>query len=236
MTSESTKRATCWALTIFNKEETKTQLPPGWKLIGQWEQCPTTEKVHLQAMLKTPQERFSAIKRVFPTANISAARNEKALENYVSKEETRVGEFKTVESPNVFHLQQSVCAIWDDDVWAEMAEQEMKKKMPDMGDAALRYVDSLVSRLIEEGTPGAEFAGVNPMWRSSWKRFYRAILVRYKKTDRQTDKESAVESIEENSPAGEWSPMDPPTPRKSDILVYASSQDEDTQASPQSES
>jgi len=169
-------------------------------------------------MLKTPQERFSAIKRVFPTAHIEVARNVKALEAYVEKDETRVGDFKTVESPSVFQLQQQVCAIWDNDVWKVMVEQEMNKRIPDVGEAALRYVDRLVSKLIEEGTAGAEFAGVNPMWRSSWKRFYQAILVRYEKTDRQTDSGGAVEETEIVSPAEVWNPIDPPTPAKENVM------------------
>jgi len=43
-------------------------------------------------MVKTPQVRFSAVKKAFPRAHIEVARNPAALATYVSKEETRVGQ------------------------------------------------------------------------------------------------------------------------------------------------
>lgn len=43
-------------------------------------------------MVKTPQVRFSAVKKLFPRGHIEIARNPAALATYVGKEETRVGQ------------------------------------------------------------------------------------------------------------------------------------------------
>ena len=64
----------------------------GWKVNGQVEQAPTTGTQHYQLMVLTPQTRFSAIKRAFPTGHIEIARNRAALAQYVTKTDTRVGQ------------------------------------------------------------------------------------------------------------------------------------------------
>lgn len=46
-------------------------------------------------MVRTGQQRFSAVKKQFPRAHIEPAKNVAALEQYVTKEETRVGQLPT---------------------------------------------------------------------------------------------------------------------------------------------
>jgi len=177
MSSFDTKeRHSCWALTIYSEEEANVARPPGWTLKGQWERGEKEGRLHLQAMLLTPQVRGSAVKSIFPKAHIEPARNKKALTNYVAKEDTRVAPFETKTTPNIFQYQEKVAAIWDKDVFHDMYMEYIGKM--DEGDIALKYVDNLCSGLIAQGAQGLEFIAVNPMWRSSWKRFYTSIIAR----------------------------------------------------------
>lgn len=178
-----TERATCWSLTINNPEPKETQviLPAGWKLEGQFEQGENGTH-HFQGMLQTPQVRFSAVKKVFPRAHIEVARNRKALSKYVSKQETRVAEFTARQSdiPTIFEYQNTIAARWD---WAEFDRRfqaAIERRRPfDTSDIAMDYLDHLVSEDIERGIRGIEFIAINPMWRSSWKKFYRSIINRH---------------------------------------------------------
>ena len=192
-TMDTTRRATIWSITINNptKEEVEGTLPPGWNLEGQYERGEENGTLHFQGLLKTTQVRFSAVKRQFPRARIEVARNEDALRNYVHKEETRVGEFTPVRTPNIFEVQTSVCGMW-----VKKEYEEIRDALADLNkkDAVLLYVDRLVDRMIRSGIRGIEFISINPMWRSSWSRHAHAILHRHGlpppvQTDRQTDNE-----------------------------------------------
>lgn len=180
---EATMRATCWSLTINNPlpKETQVDLPAGWKLEGQFEQG-SNGTHHFQGMLQTPQVRFSAVKKVFPRAHIEVARNKKALQQYVSKQETRVAEFTARQSdiPTIFEYQNTVARRWDWSEYDRRYKAAIDRRRPvDCSDIAMEYLDHLVSEDIEKGVRGIEFIAINPMWRSSWKKFYRSIITRY---------------------------------------------------------
>lgn len=175
-TKMSSDRATCWSITINNptEEDVRCEMP-GWKLSGQYEQGEEGTK-HFQGMLTTPQVRFSAVKRAFPRAHIEVARNKKALEKYTTKEDTRVDAFASTGVPTIFEYQRRVCEVW---VWSKYDEcQAMFPNKPD-DEIALMYVDSICAKMIQDGAAGLEFVAINPMWRSSWKKFYRPIINRY---------------------------------------------------------
>jgi len=188
---DTTKRGTIWSVTINNptKEEVGGTLPPGWSLEGQYEKGEAEGTTHFQGLLKTTQVRFSAVKKQFPRAHIELARNAAALKEYVHKEETRVGEFTPVRTPNIFEVQTSICGMWVKDEYELIRDRlaDVNKK-----DAVLMYVDQLIDRMIKGGARGIEFISINPMWRSSWSRHAHAILARHAlppvETDRQTDK------------------------------------------------
>ena len=85
----STSRSNIWSLTINNPtadDEECIQLArqKGWKVEGQKE-VGKEGTPHYQLMLKTPQVRFSAVKKLFPRAHIEIARNATALAQYVTK-------------------------------------------------------------------------------------------------------------------------------------------------------
>ena len=42
----------------------------------------------------------------------------------------------------------------------------------------LDYIDQLVAIDIEDGLNGVEYIGINPMWRSAWKKYWRSIVRR----------------------------------------------------------
>lgn len=97
MSNQTTQRSNCWSITINNPtpddfEQIHLAQQRGWVLLGQLEKGEVNGVTHIQAMLKTPQVRFSAVKKAFPRAHIEVARNPDALREYVTKEETKVGE------------------------------------------------------------------------------------------------------------------------------------------------
>lgn len=179
-----TERATCWSVVINNPTDEDrdaiNNMPAGWCIEGQGE-VGKEGTPHLQLMLKTPQVRFSAVKRHFQRANISAARNPTALKKYVHKEETRSGESIQVKSPipTLFEYETIVAKMWNEDEFQIRWQTAIRlEKMPDINEVAMKYIDSLVAIDIENGRRGAEFIAINPMWRSAWIKFWRSIIKR----------------------------------------------------------
>lgn len=191
-------------------------LPPGWSVEGQLEQG-ENGTIHYQAMLKTPQCRFSAVKAVFPRAHVEVARNAKALKAYVHKDETRVAEVAPQKSVNVYEYVNVVASEITFDMTKAyfIQRQEMRRSVGLKEDETedemiLEFIDDIIRSKIEEGQIGLEFLAVNPIWRSVWKRFWRAIIRRSEvlrakseETDRQTDT-----SEPEVHPAGDEIKMD----------------------------
>lgn len=147
---------------------------PGWKVQGQLEKGENGTE-HFQGMLRTQQVRFSAVKKVYPRAHIEAARNSKALEQYVNKEETRLAVVESEHIPTIFEYQTIIAKKWREDEYEEMVRAFPRK---DRDDIAMLYLDSLVSQDISDGARGAEWIATNPMWRNAWKKFWRSIIKR----------------------------------------------------------
>ena len=168
-------RHCCWSITINNPSDIETRVDvPGWKLEGQFEVGESGTR-HFQGMLKTPQVRFSAVKKVFPRAHIQVARNEKALENYVHKIESRVDVYTPGAIPTIFEYQTRIAQLWSDEEWEVISVGVIDEKKDEV---AMLYLDRLVKRDIENGKRGVEWIAINPMWRSSWKKFWRSIIKR----------------------------------------------------------
>lgn len=171
-------RATCWSITINNPTEKDytPELPGGWKMTGQVEVGDQGTR-HYQGMLTTNQQRFSAIQKVFPRAHIEVAKNRKALEKYVHKTDTRVEVVPDRQSniPTLFDYQHTVALRWNPMDFEQMCNQHDRE---DVDEVALLYLDTLVAEDIRKGVRGIEFIAINPMWRSSWKKFWRPIISR----------------------------------------------------------
>lgn len=175
----TTERSGCWSITINNPKEGEIEtieLPAGWKLQGQME-VGKEGTPHYQGMLTTPQVRFSAVKKVLVRAHIEPARNRSALQKYVHKADTRSAEVDIVESriPTLFDYQKVVADEWDEEEWHRFSKDVVPEKIDDI---AMLYLDRIVAAHIEQGVKGIEFIAINPMWRSSWKKFWRSIIKR----------------------------------------------------------
>lgn len=198
-------RGTCWSITINNPtdEDTQVELPAKWRLEGQFERGEENGTLHLQAMLRTPQERWSAIKKVFPRGHILLARNPAALKNYVHKDDTRVGEFETRSSeiPSWYEYSNELAKRFDLKEYAEKIRQLAAKDIFDYetyGNLRLKMVDTMIEDDIEKGRKGVEWIGVNPNFRQAWKRYGVALARREQAKpvpDDQDDRED-LESVE----------------------------------------
>lgn len=100
MTSTSQIRANCWSVTINNPTAEDMEAlsvanaKPGWSVKGQLE-VGESGTPHYQLMVKSPQVRWSAVKRIFPRGHIEPARNAAALAEYVAKQDSRVAALPT---------------------------------------------------------------------------------------------------------------------------------------------
>jgi len=175
------ERSTCWSLTINNPldGDYNLELPAKWGLTGQIEEG-IEGTTHYQGMLTTPQVRFSAVKKLFPRAHIEMARNKSALEKYVHKEDTRLKKIDDCVSkiPTLFDYQHTIAGKWNESDFSKLCNQWSDDPKKTLGDVALDYVDSLVAVDIESGMIGIEYIAINPMWRSAWKKFFKAMVTR----------------------------------------------------------
>lgn len=195
----TTERASTWSLTINNptsddEECMNIARSKGWRLDGQLE-VGKEGTPHYQIMLKTPQVRFSAIKKVFPRAHIEIARNSQALANYVNKEETRVADLpgdnnKYPSTSRFFDL------VWD--VIEEFPNGEHFRDLcPRTGNFPKSIRDDVLfaaTRILIERGYHVETMAVNNLILNSWRWFHRSLRLR-RQADRQTQDASETVSI-----------------------------------------
>ena len=198
-------RATAWSVTINMKSVSQTTADEcinaarsrGWSVEGQLEQGEEGTK-HYQLLVRTPQTRFSAIKKAFPTAHIEAARNVAALKEYVHKTDTRVGQLKPQSD-----LYPSITKMWEL-IWGEWLDKEhfvddratartyAQCYIPIGDKARLAYLDQAGADLIRQGYH-VEHHIVNPQVRSSFTKFAHELAERTimkMNADRQTDRQT----------------------------------------------
>lgn len=190
-----TDRATAWSVTINNPTPQDDECialarQKGWRVEGQKEQG-ESGTVHYQLLVKTPQVRFSAVKKSFPRAHIEVARNVRALETYVTKEDTRQGQL-----PSTQERYPSMSKLWEL-ISDYLYESDYSKYFRGPGDlyipgtsreeVVMAMFDDAILQLICDGYY-VETLGVNPQVRCAWKKYCSAILTRtHRQTDRQTD-------------------------------------------------
>lgn len=121
-----TKVRSCWwSITAYNDEIEVLEKPPFPHFIktvyGGREVCPTTGRLHFQGAIQTDYVRFSQIKNWLPTAHIEPARDKKALQRYVLKSETAVGEKGVKVNPGAGRLAH--------DILKYIARAELVQKM-----------------------------------------------------------------------------------------------------------
>lgn len=199
-------RATCWSITINNPTKDdeddiqRARATPGWRVEGQLERGENGTP-HYQLLVRSPQVRFSAMKKAFPRGHIEVARNPGALSNYVAKEETREGAL-----PAEDNKYPSLNKYWDmiyehfntddKDGWDRFDDAEVhffrEVDQVELDSNPLDWFDAITGLFIKKGYY-VEHHAVNPAVRSQWKRFYKNILFRARDRsrknaeDRQTD-------------------------------------------------
>jgi len=197
--SPTTKRSTCWSLTINNpsaddEEHISLARQRGWKVEGQLEKgAEGTE--HYQLRLMTPQVRFSAVKKAFPRAHIEPARDAVALGKYVTKEATRLAELPTGQS-----RYPSLSRTWDliyqhyntgnSDGWDLSLEETIafynERSDLELTKTPLVVLDRAARILIMDGYH-VESITSNPATRSMWKLYAREIMYRCRRTEEEAD-------------------------------------------------
>ena len=187
-------RGTAWSVTLNMKTVSKARCEDmieqakqaNWGVQGQIEEGKEGTP-HYQLLVKTPQVRFSALKKVFPTAHIEKARNVKALESYVHKDEGRLETMKTIEVKFVqFPEVRKKFFTWViENGHQEVYDYEQKLKIWD------EFISHSIINRIE-----CDVIGVNPQYRSIIQRYWTANVIvaeedrqEYirRQTDRQTD-------------------------------------------------
>jgi len=200
----STVRGSAWSITINNPTRSDDEnidlarQRSGWQVIGQKEEGENGTP-HYQLMLKTPQIRFSAVKKAFPRAHIELARNADALEEYVQKEETRTGELTISDK---YPSMSRAYTMWYE--WVESSQYRKGGWVNLTPDGYLEAFDSFASQAIMDGYY-IETMAVNPQVRSAIKKFGYSILVRESNKlnltsiDRQTDRQTGENNVEVDS-------------------------------------
>jgi len=184
-------RATAWSLTINNptpadEEGIALARQKGWKVEGQLEKGKDGTP-HYQLLVKTPQVRFSALKKAFPRAHVEVARNVQALQQYVTKEDTRQSHLPTTQEKYP-----SLSRYWE--LITQWINDEYPYIMCDTMPITLSLLDKASYALIYQGYH-VEGIATNPSTRSAWKLYGEAIMMRAhnSQTDRQTDTRSDAE-------------------------------------------
>lgn len=222
-----TERATCWSVTINNPTKSddewiaQARQKSGWKVYGQLEQGQAGTP-HYQLMVTTPQVRFSALKKAFPRAHIEIARDRKALEKYVAKEDTRVASLNV--SQDKYPSCSKVMA------WYGIYYDEYMKVLGHECFNTLQPFEQMVRSKIREGYY-VEAIAVNPQVISSIKKYGRSIAFRERnlrrQTDRQTD-ENIVLDIDITNASDEGTSQTQLSEESSSQTYETSETDEDT--------
>lgn len=204
----TTQRACAWSLTINNpmdSDEEAIQLArqKGWKVEGQKE-TGATGTPHYQLLLRTPQVRFSAVKRAFPRAHIEVARNVEALANYVVKADTRSGQLLMSQE-----RYPSLSKLWDliydyltklpppPPEGSRLIEGPTLRFRPTetltRDEWTMSYFDDAISSLIRQGYI-VESMAVNPQIRNAWLRYHKSIFQRSHNLQTASQPDTALES------------------------------------------
>jgi len=223
------ERATCWSVTINNPtpaddEAIALARQKGWIVFGQIEKGEEGTP-HYQLMLRTPQVRWSAVKKHFDRAHIEVAHDPIALQKYVGKVESRVGNLPSTDKyPSMSKLWELIYQrnnTGSNDGW-DMTELPGDVRLYNEGmrrfmdTAPLEWFDIQVRHLIAEGYH-VESMAVNPQVRACWKNYWGQIMIRVATAEfnselENTTKEDANEvEIPSLQEAGDASQPSPPS-------------------------
>lgn len=211
-------RGTSWSITINNPtvddDNALKSLPPGWTVYGQKE-CGENGTEHYQLLLKTPQVRFSTVKKLLGRAHIELCRNPQALMQYVTKEETRVApldvEVKVTFEQITLEVARMFIARQENDCFSEPL---------DVGKEALLSFDTICNRYVSQGDTYVADICANPFNRSKIKLCIDGYIGNYY---RLKEKDASSFSADSGFPAPPPPSPVPSTGRQSTTGVSAPS-------------
>lgn len=194
-------RATAWSVTCNLKNVTRSRVDDcitaartlGWGVEGQLERGDEEGTEHYQLLVRTPQVRFSAVKKVFPTAHIEPAKNVKALEQYVHKEDTRVEALRNIEVTFLTYPQVRL------QFFEWLVNNSLHLSLYRDPDDRLAQWDRFIGLSIEEGMH-CDLIGMNPQHRGCISKYWFHYIA-YEQTRRQThdrrqpDSQTTLDSV-----------------------------------------
>lgn len=195
----SNVRASNWSVTINNptekdKEEIALARQSGWSVEGQ-EEVGENGTPHYQLHVKTPQVRFSAVKKRFSRAHIEVAKAPAALAKYVQKEETRVGQLSVSQDqyPSLSKLWNLMYRWLTESRGYKFEMNDYTKSTAGTPSRVIfltkkedikRFVtnpldifDEFIKDMICSGYH-VESMGINPQIRGSWNAYWSALIYR----------------------------------------------------------
>jgi hypothetical protein len=171
-----TERATNWSVTINNPTASDDEAiaqarQKGWTVDGQLEKGDQGTP-HYQLAVRTPQVRFSQVKKAFPRAHIEIARNVAALQAYVHKSDTQIAPL-----PVQSALYPSLSKLWD--LIYDRICDEVEHPADDLqpSEYTLDLFDKVIYQLITDGYH-VETMAVNPQVRGCFLKFGKALMIR----------------------------------------------------------
>lgn len=184
------QRATTWSLTINNPTDSDREAialagQKRWTVTGQ-EEVGSEGTRHLQLMLKTPQIRFSAVKKHFKRAHIEIAHHPAALEKYVNKEDTRVAKLDCTEK---YPSQAKTMSFFGEHI--DRIERMYEICLQNEPRRLLAEFDRMCEEKIKQGYY-MELIAMNPQVRAAIKSFGYAIVIRHR---RQTARQTALDNL-----------------------------------------
>jgi len=187
---ESTKvKAYGWSLTVwfskvsievFNEYLAQALAShPKWSIHGQMEKGDLSGKEHYQLFLKTPdQPRKSTLIKFFPSIHIESENNRNALEKYVHKEDTRIGEFKNIERSHITFKE--TCLQF----FTYLHRQELLDEVYTTDERMVLW-DEFIELSVGEGIV-VDIIGVNPQYRSCISKYWNGYITQYIRQDNKT--------------------------------------------------
>lgn len=167
-------------------------LPSEWALEGQEEKGKESGNLHYQLYLKTPHVRGSSVQKVFPRCHIEIARKPFALGQYVHKEDTRVGEFKSIETKSP----QWYIVITKFMEWFLQEYPDYPITPEPSDEFKLKQWDEFIIESIIEGMR-IDVLGVNPQYRSCVVKYWRGYITKVSaaRSAGQTDRQTAENKV-----------------------------------------
>jgi len=189
------ERSSKWSVTINLKTVSKETAEScisharqiGWTVLGQLEEGEVGTE-HFQLAVATPQLRFSAIKKVFPTAHIEVCRDWTALIKYCQKTETRKEKLIEMKFVTFQMVRDKFFDFLNTTTYADLTYELTDETKTSLWD---RFIGHSLENGIE-----CDLVGVNPQYRSCIMKYWSSYLVLslHRQTDRQTQ-ETLVPSI-----------------------------------------